>query len=118
MPAEIRIDDLLHPQLNQTQKAALAHGDATPVELSENAIIAEAKKRTGLSDFGPDDFRERLRAVVEEWNADPGLSDLHRITLWGYITRHMANRLLIQDCAGNVERICELLKEIDQPKKR
>ncbi|HLG89311.1 MAG TPA: sulfotransferase [Alphaproteobacteria bacterium] len=97
MAAEIRIDDLLHPVLNEAQKAALAHGDATPVDLTEEAILAEARKRTGLDDFGPEDFRERLRLLLDEWNADPGLSGLHRITLWGYITRHMANRLLIRD---------------------
>ncbi len=28
------------------------------------------------------------------------------------------NRLLIQDCAGNLRRVCELLKEMDQPKTR
>jgi type II secretory pathway component GspD/PulD (secretin) len=28
------------------------------------------------------------------------------------------NRLVVQDCAGNLRRVCELLKEIDQPKKK
>jgi len=97
MTADIVIDDLIHPQLNEAQKAALAYGDATPVELSEKAVLDYARQKTGLDDFGPEDFLGRLRPVLAEWNADAGLSNLHRITLWGYISRHMVNRLLIQD---------------------
>lgn len=97
MSHEIIIDDLAHPRLSETQKAALAYGDTVRVEFSEWAVLDYARQKTGLSDFGPDDFRERLNLLFEEWNADPGLSNLHRVTLWGYISRHMVNRLLIQD---------------------
>jgi len=97
MPVEIDIDDLLQPRLNEAQIAAIAYGDATPVEFTETAILDAARAKTGLSDFGPDDFRERLNMLLDEWNADTGLSNIHRITLWGYVTRYAANRLLIQD---------------------
>ncbi len=97
MPVEIEIDDLLEPRLNEAQKAAIAYGDATSVELSEKAILDEGRRRTGLTDFGPDDFCERLNLLCDEWNADHGLSNIHRLTLWGYVTRYAANRLLIQD---------------------
>jgi hypothetical protein len=97
MPVEIDIDDLLEPRLNDAQKAAIAYGDATPIDFTEKAVLDAARTRTGLSDFGPDDFRERLNMLLDEWNADPGLSNIHRITLWGYVTRYAANRLLFQD---------------------
>jgi len=97
MPVEIDIDDLLQPRLNEAQIAAIAYGDATPVEFSEKAILDFARARTGHSDFGPDDFRARLNMLCDEWNADPGLSNIHRITLWGYVSRYAVNRLLIQD---------------------
>jgi hypothetical protein len=97
MAQHIEIDDLLEPRLNEAQIAAIAYGDATPVEFSEQAVLDEARRRTGLSDFGPDDFRPRMNMLFDEWNADAGLSNIHRITLWGYVTRYAANRLLIQD---------------------
>lgn len=97
MPADIVIDDLLHPRLSDAQKAALAYGDANPIELSENAVLDAARARTGLTDFGPDGFRERLSLLLQEWNADTGMSNLHRITLFGYVSRYAANRLLIHD---------------------
>jgi hypothetical protein len=93
----IDIDDLLMPRLDAAQIAAIAYGDATPVDLTEQAVLDAARARTGLSDFGPDDFRDRLNMLLDEWNADSGLSNIHRITLWGYVTRYAANRLLIQD---------------------
>ncbi len=97
MVARIDIDDLLAPRLNPAQVAAIAYGDANPVDFSEAAVLDAARVRTGLSDFGPDDFRERLNRLLDEWNADSGLSNIHRLTLWGYVTRYAANRLLIQD---------------------
>src|SRR5690606_32145465 len=36
----IRIEDLRHPILNDEQKAALAYGEATPVELTVEAVLA------------------------------------------------------------------------------
>ena len=97
MAQQIEIDDLLEPVLSKAQAAAIDYGDANPITFSEEAILEEGRRRTGLSDFGPDDFRERLAMLCNEWNADQGLSGVHRITLWGYVTRYAANRLLIQD---------------------
>lgn len=97
MAHQIEIDDLLEPRLNEAQSAAIAYGDANPMIFSETVILDEARRRTGLSKFGSDDFRERLGMLCDEWNADQGLSNIHRLTLWGYVTRYAANRLLIQD---------------------
>ncbi len=94
---DIIIDDLRHPILTEAQKAGQAWGDANPITFTEEGVLEEARRRTGLSDFGPDDFRERLNMLAEEWNADPGLSNIHKHTLWSYVTRYAANRLLIQD---------------------
>src|SRR5882757_3546918 len=97
MSHEIVIDDLRHPILSDLQKRGQAYGDANPVSFTEAAVLDHARAQTGLTDFGPDDFRERLNMLLDEWNADDGLSNVHRITLWGYVVRYAANRLLIQD---------------------
>ncbi|MBW2499857.1 MAG: sulfotransferase, partial [Deltaproteobacteria bacterium] len=57
MAAEkIRIEDLAHPSLNEGQKAALAFGESVETELSVGAVLEAARERTGLDDFGPEDF--------------------------------------------------------------
>ena len=62
----IRIDDLAKPRLNDVQKELLAWGETVEVDFSEEAILAAARERTGLDDFGPDDFRVRLGILRDE----------------------------------------------------
>ena len=94
---DIDIDDLIAPRLTDAQQAGLAYGDATPVDLTEDAVLNAARERTGLSDFGSDDFRERLNLLLSTWDNDAGLTNLHRLTLFGDAVRHAANRLLIHN---------------------
>jgi hypothetical protein len=67
----IRIDDLCAPVLTDVQRAALAYGEKQQVELSAGAVLAAAVERTGLDDFGPDDFQERLALQLDEVDQDP-----------------------------------------------
>lgn len=39
------------------------------IDLSEEGLVEEARKRTGLSDFGGDDFRPRLAALLAFYDA-------------------------------------------------
>ena len=96
-PRDIIIADLARPSLSQEQKAALSFGDNNPVDLSEKAVLDSARARTGLSDFGSDDFLVRLNLLLGEWNADSALSNFQRMVLFGYVTRYASNRLSIQD---------------------
>ena len=97
MSNEIRIDDLARPRLSDDQRQALAWGETVKVDFSEEAILAAARQRTGLADFGPDDFRIRLKVLREEWDGDPEITALSRITLHNYLVRYASNRLLIHD---------------------
>jgi hypothetical protein len=94
---DIVIDDLRHPILSDIQKVGQAWGNANPVTFSEADVLNYAREKTGLSDFGPDDFHIRLNMLLTEWNGDPGISNIHRHTLLGYVNRYAVNRLLIQD---------------------
>jgi len=76
---------------------AIAVAEANPLELSEEGILGAASEATGLSDFGPEDFRERLRRLINEWNGDTQAYALSRTFLLGYLIRYAKNRLLIQD---------------------
>ena len=94
---DISIDDLFDPQLTEAQKAALAYGDANPVTLTEEAVLNAARERTGLADFGPDDFRERLNLLLNEWDSDKDLTNLTRRSFNSYGVRYSSNGLLIPD---------------------
>jgi len=109
----IRIDDLAAPRLNDVQKELLAWGETVEVDFSEEAILAAARERTGLDDFGPDDFRVRLGILRDEWGNDPELTRFQRAVLHPYLVRYCANRLLIQDAWKRHPEIFR--QEIERP---
>jgi hypothetical protein len=110
---KIRIDDLNEPVLSDIQKAALAFAESRPVELSVDAVLAAAVERTGLDDFGPDDFRERLGLWLSEVDEDPDRTALGRLSLYNDCARAAANRLLIRDLLERHPEIHDL--EIARP---
>jgi hypothetical protein len=97
MPTTFSIDDLCDPQLSDEQRAYIASVEANPVTLTEDAILSAARDATGLSDFGPEDFRERLAILLGEWNGDTRAYALKRAFLLNYAIRYASNRLLIHD---------------------
>ena len=97
----IRITDLANPELAPMQKAALEYGDTLDLDLSVGSVLDAAVEATGLDDFGPDDFRERLDLWLSEPNEDPDRTNIGRFTLYNDCVRYAVNRL----------RIHQLLKE-------
>ena len=97
MPESIRIADLREPVLDEFQKAALAYGETLDLDFTVEGILSQAREATGLEDFGPDDFLERLGVLVDEWSQDEGLTGIGRLTLWNKLTLFARNRLLIRD---------------------
>jgi len=108
MPGEIRIDDLAAPVLSEAQRAAVEYGDSTRTELTVDAVCAAAVARTGLDDFGPADFAERLGVQLAEMDADDERSGIGRLLMFGDCTRHAANRLLIGDLLRRHPEILEI----------
>jgi hypothetical protein len=92
---EIHIEDLREPVFTDAQRAALDHGERTSVQLSVEAVLGAAVQRTGLDDFGPDDFRERLALWLGEVDQDPERTGLGRMILFNDCVRHASNRLRI-----------------------
>jgi hypothetical protein len=113
MSNAIRIDDLAAPRLSDVQRELLAWGETVEVDFGEAAILEAARRRTGLDDFGPDDFRVRLRVLREEWGGDPELTRFQRTVLHGYLVRYASNRLLIRDALRRHPEI--LAQEIERP---
>ncbi|MBS0366874.1 MAG: sulfotransferase [Proteobacteria bacterium] len=111
--SDIVIDDLAQPRLSEAQRAALAWGESTPVQLQPEAVLAAARARTGLADFGAGDFRERLGLLCSEWDGDRPLTALHRQVLYGYLVRYASNRLLIRHTLASHPQI--LAERIERP---
>jgi hypothetical protein len=109
----IRIDDLAEPRLSDIQRAALAYGESRPVELHVDAVLEHAGARTGLSDFGPGDFRERLGLWLGEADADPDRTALGRLGLFNDCVRYASTRLQIRDLLARHPEISD--ERIDRP---
>src|SRR4051794_446026 len=91
----IRIDDLAAPVLTDVQRMGLDYGDSKHTTLTVDAVCEVATTRTGLEDFGPLDFRERLGLQLAEMDADPERTGLGRLLMFGDCVRYAANRLRI-----------------------
>jgi hypothetical protein len=113
MGDEIRIDDLAAPVLNDLQRMGLEYGERKHTELSVDAVCEAAVDRTGLADFGPDDFRERLGVQLVEMDADPERTGLGRMLMFNDCVRYAANRLRIQNLLTRHPEIREI--EITAP---
>jgi hypothetical protein len=96
-PDDIRITDLAAPVLSPAQEAAIAFARSNPVSLDEDAVLAAARERTGLTDFGDDDFRARLRTWLAAADEDAELNPLGRLGVFGNCVRVLANRLRLED---------------------
>ncbi|MBU6268952.1 MAG: sulfotransferase [Sphingomonadales bacterium] len=113
MGLKISIDDLLDPQRTDMQRQAIDAAQAHPFLLDENAVLAAARDATGLTDFGPDDFLDRMRRLIAEWNGDTRAYAVKRHFLMRYLVRYATSRLLIHD---TLKRHPEIHDEvIDRP---
>ncbi|MGO9382854.1 MAG: sulfotransferase family protein [Mycobacterium sp.] len=107
------IDDLVSPRLSPLQRQVLDQLDTQPIDLEPDVLVGEAVARTGLDDFGPGDFRPRLNAYAAAIDADPGNTNLNRLTLRNRIVRLLSSRLLLTDLLLRYPEIHDI--EIDRP---
>ena len=98
-PAAVRIDDLGDPKLAPHVREMLdgAAAMADQVQLSSAALLDQARAETGLDDFGPDDFRERLDVLVHSFGTEAGLGPVGRLNAYGLLLSLLKNRLLLED---------------------
>jgi hypothetical protein len=63
---------------------------------TSTALMAEAMEETGLSDFGPGDFREGLDVLLESLARDADLSPASDPAVIGDVRRRLTNRLEVE----------------------
>jgi hypothetical protein len=74
----------------------------------EAGLLAEAQSRTGLSDFGPDEFRDALGVLLKSLREEALLNELGRMILRSRALESLETRLVTQDW---VKRHPEILEE-------
>ena len=92
---DIRITDLAEPALSELERQVIA--SAPPFQLTEEAVLGAAQAFTGLSDFGADDFRERLNVWLQALDEDTGQNDFGRASAFESMVRFASNRLRVED---------------------
>jgi hypothetical protein len=96
MADAIHITDLLNPVLTAIQQGALDATASIKVDFSEHAVLDAARAQTGLSNFGPPDFRERLQVWLRAMDEDAEASSVTRANLFQMCVRYAATRLRME----------------------
>lgn len=65
-----RVDGFRNPALPDAQRQALEASERETLDMSVAAVLRAAVERTGLDDFGPRDFEERLGRLLQEVDRD------------------------------------------------
>ena len=97
MAEKIYMTDLANPVLSDIQREALAMTKDMFVDFSVDSILADARHKTQLDDFGADNFMRRLQLLCDEWGSDDGLTNIGKLSLRNKLVLFARNRLLIHD---------------------
>jgi hypothetical protein len=98
-PASIHIDDLADPKFVPHVEEMLRAVEpiAADLELTPDALIAQAQAETGLEDFGADGFREPLGVLVGALASQSERSAMGRVSAHAQVLQLLKNRLLVED---------------------
>jgi Sulfotransferase family len=97
--APVHLDDLAEPrfspQIDQIRELMASMAPDCP--LDADALHAKATAETGLADFGPDDYRERLEVYLAALREIDGLHGPGIVNFHAQVLQSLKNRLLLND---------------------
>jgi hypothetical protein len=96
MADTIDISDLLEPVLSPLQRAVLDATSTQTVRLTATAVLEAARTETGLNDFGPVDFHDRLQTWLQAIEEDSEASSVTRVSLFQMCVRYATTRLRLE----------------------
>ncbi len=114
-PPRVRIDDLAQPRYSDDVRAILDFMEeaGSQLQLEAGPLMEAAAAETGLDDFGPTDFVERLDVLCRAMRDEGGFNGAGVLQQHTLLLGLLKNRLLIEDL---VRRHPEILEErIDAP---
>jgi len=114
-PEPVVIDDLREPLFSEDVEAifAMMSEAGGTLDLEPEALMAAAREQTGLSDFGPTDFMERLEVLCRALRTEARLNTAGVFAEHTLITGLLKNRLLLEDLVGRHPEILDV--EIARP---
>jgi hypothetical protein len=95
----VRLEDLAQPRFSAEAQQILdmMAAMAPDCPLDADALHAKARADTGLDDFGPGDYRERLDVYLADLRAIDGLHGAGKVNFYGQLLQLLKNRLLLTD---------------------
>jgi hypothetical protein len=98
-PPAIALDDLAEPRFTDEARAILDMMAAAGkgVSLQADSLMVAAVEQTGLDDFGPDDFVDRLGILCFSLREEARLNDAGILAQSVLLTGLLRNRLLLED---------------------
>jgi len=108
-PPPVRIDDLAEPRHGDEVRAVLDFMEeaGSHVRLEPEGLMAEAAAETGLDDFGPGDFVERLDVICRAMTDEGGFNGAGILQQHTLLVQLLENRLLIEDLVGRHPEILD-----------
>lgn len=88
-----RVEQFRNPALPPERRAELEVAEAEPLDMSVAGVLADAQAQTGLADFGPMDFTERLGVLLGEVAANANLWRFAKAQFRAACVKQCANRL-------------------------
>lgn len=88
-----KVEQFRDPAIAPERRAELEAAEAEPLDMSVEGVLADAKAQTGLSDFGPMDFTERLGALLGEVGGNANLWRFAKANFRAACVKQAANRL-------------------------
>jgi hypothetical protein len=109
-PAPVTIDDLAEPRYTEEVRAILDFMEeaGSQLRLEAGPLMEAAAAETGLDDFGPTDFAERLDVLCRAMRDEGGFNGAGVLQQHTFLLGLLKNRLLIEDL---VRRHPEILDE-------
>jgi len=105
----VHIDDLGSPSHPPHVEEMLRDAEKLPrPRLDVESLCEEASQQTGLTDFGHEDFKERLDLYLGALETQGGLSALGRLSRHGEIVKFLSTRLRVEDCIARHPSILEI----------
>jgi hypothetical protein len=77
-----------------------------PIEVDD--VLAEARKKAGLEDFGEDAFLTPLRVLIDSINAEANLNPVGRTIIRGRIVGVLVNKLVAHDTITSYPEILDV----------
>lgn len=99
MTESVALDDLAEPRFSAEAQPILdmMATMAPECRLDADTLCAKASADTGLQDFGPADYRERLEVYLSALRDIDGLHPAGVVNFYGQLLQLLKNRLLLAD---------------------